>query len=291
VALDTVVSPRTHQPIAFHDTFAEDRGRHALAPAAARGSLRRSRRAALGCEWRQETTSGPKTSTTTTTSTSGEVTRRRDGCQRQRAERAPRRARRLARHADRVGRARVEAGARYDWYRSFAESTATSWSPALDVIDERLSLDGGIAVRSARSSRTAAWRAGSACPNLEERYYRGPVHGAILVYGNPALVPERNVTYERACAPTPSAGARRACRRTARSRKTSSRSRISARTRDAERSSTRTLDRVQIDGVEASGELRLGGLKAVLSVTLPRGRDLETGDRVPEVGAAGPAPT
>jgi outer membrane receptor protein involved in Fe transport len=37
---------------------------------------------------------------------------------------------------------------------------------------------------------------GFRAPNLEERYFRGPVHGGMLVYGDPSLVPETNITYE-----------------------------------------------------------------------------------------------
>ena len=43
----------------------------------------------------------------------------------------------MLRYTRATSNVRVESGARYDYMRSRADSTETSWTPPLDVIDER----------------------------------------------------------------------------------------------------------------------------------------------------------
>lgn len=283
---DTVVSPRTHQPIAYHRAFAQDRivtRSQALQPElriGGQGELR------LGGEWRRETTSGPKTTTVTTTASTGEVT----DVSTSESENVP--------HAQRdvraglvgaslaAGMLRIEGGARYDWIRSRAESTATSWSPALAVVDQRWSLEGGLAIRLGAFEPYARVANGFRAPNLEERYYRGPIHGALDVFGDPNLVAERNVNYE--------AGLRAEAGDWGTMRvsvyRTQSDDFITLKylllVNGRPRFTYANIQRAQIDGLEFTGGARVRSMKTQLTMTLPRGRDLATGDRLTDVGAA-----
>ncbi len=240
----------------------------------------------LGAELRRETTSGPKTTTVTTVTTAGVPT----DTTVTPGESVP--------HATRdvVGgsissrvqlqRVRIETGARYDWLRSRADSTASSWSPPLNVIDRRWSLDGGLAVRAGAFEPYGRIASGFRAPNLEDRYFRGPAHGSLYLFGNPALVAERSITYE--------AGVRADAGEWGTLR-------MSAYRNYAEnfidlkplglvggvmRFQYANLKRVQIDGIELTGNARIQRINATASLTLPRGRDLADGTLITEVGAA-----
>jgi hemoglobin/transferrin/lactoferrin receptor protein len=283
---DTVISTRTHQPIAYHRTLAEDRvvtRSRGLEPEIRIGD---KTSLWLGGEWRRETTSGPKTTTVTTTMTSGEVT----DVATTGSENVPNA------HRDvwagsigssvMLGAYTIEGGARYDWIRSRAESTATSWSPELDVVDRRWSLDGGLAVRLGAFEPYGRVASGFRAPNLEERYYRGPVHGALDVFGNPDLIPERSITYE---AGVRAAGGDWGAFRVSAYR-TQSDDFITLQylllVGGRPRFTYANIQRAQIDGLELSGRARVRSITTQLAMTLPRGRDLATGDRLPDVGAS-----
>jgi hemoglobin/transferrin/lactoferrin receptor protein len=283
--LDTVISPRTHQPIAYHNTSAQDRivtrsqGVQPELRFGDKGQLR------WGGEWRRETTSGPKTTTVTTTSSTGEVTDMATG----ESENVPNARRDVragsvaARFA--VGMFKLEGGARYDWIRSRAESTATSWSPALAVVDQRWSVDGGLALHVGAFEPYGRIASGFRAPNLEERYYRGPIHGALDVFGDPSLVPERNMSYEAGM--RAEAGDWGTMRISA--YRTQSDDFITLKylllVGGRPRFTYANIARAQIDGLEFTGRARIRSTSTQVSVTLPRGRDLSTGNPLTDVGA------
>jgi hypothetical protein len=55
------------------------------------------------------------------------------------------------------------------------------------VIDERPSFDGALAVGLGGLEPYGRIASGFATPNLEERFYRGPVHSGMVVIGEPTL--------------------------------------------------------------------------------------------------------
>lgn len=283
---DTVVSRLTRQPIATNTSFDRDHTTTrstGLAPQVAFGEAGRVR---FGGEYRHEKTRGPKWTTVTTRTMSGDVT----NVDERTSDNVPDAARDVlagsvsARHD--WGRVRIENGIRLDWLRSRADSTASSWSPALDVTDRRVSLDGGLAVRAGSIEPYGRVASGFRAPNLEERYFNGPVHGGLLLFGDPALRPERNVTYE--------AGVRADADGWGSARVSAYRvyaeDFIGLEYRGLVRGQNRfqyhNLDRVQIDGLEGTGRLRWHGAGLTLSATLPRGRDLATGKPLNDVGVS-----
>jgi len=284
--LDTVVSSRTHRPIAYHATVAEDRvttRSRGVLPEIRFGGERAELR--LSGELRRETTNGPKTVTVTTTAAGdGQVT----DVARSTGENVPdaRRDVRAGAAALRwsAGPLRVESGARYDWVLSRADSTASSWSPALDVRDRRWSFDGGLAWHWRSIEPYGRVASGFRTPNLEERYYRGPIHGAMDVFGNPGLVPETNVTYEAGVrADADGWGSLRVS-----AYRTESRDFITLKylllVYGRPRFEYANVGRVQIDGLELTARARLRSVQTQWSATLPRGRDLATGRRLTDVG-------
>ena len=240
----------------------------------------------LGAELRRETTSGPKTTTVTTVTTAGVPT----DTTVTPGESVP--------HATRdvvggsissrvqIQRVRIETGARYDWLRSRADSTASSWSPPLDIIDRRWSLDGGVAVRAGAFEPYGRVASGFRAPNLEDRYFRGPAHGSLYLFGNPALVAERSVTYE--------AGVRANAGEWGTFRASAYRNYAEnfidlkplGLVGGVMRFQYANLKRVQIDGIELTGSARIRRINTIASLTLPRGRDLADGTFITEVGAA-----
>ena len=285
MARDTVISARTHLPLAFHATQAEDRvvtRSQQMQPGITFGNKGELR---LGGELRRETTSGPKLTTVTTTSFAGEVTDVSSGMSEnvptaQRDVRAGSTGTKFS-----IGALRVEGGARYDWIRARADSTATSWSPPLAIVDGRWSLDGGLAYPVGSFEPYARVASGFRAPNLEERYYRGPIHGNMDVFGNPNLRPERNVNYEAGVrADADGWGTMRVS-----AYRTLSDDFITLKylllLAGRPRFIYANARRVQIDGLEFSGRARLHSTSTQLTVTLPRGRDLSTGDQITDVGA------
>ncbi len=284
---DTVISQRTHRPIAFIDALARDRITTRMWEAQPELALGGDGALRIGAELRREDTQGPKFTTTTTRLPSGSVTSVADTT----TENVPNARRDVlaasVAHRLVLGRATIETGARYDWVHSLAESTATSWSPRNDVTDRHASFDGGLSVHAGTFEPYGRIGTGFRVPNLEERYYRGPVHNGLRLAGNPDLVPERDVHYE--------AGVRighdddwgsvrlSAYRTYAQDFITLSGGNLD---RGLPSFTYANLARAQIDGLELAGRARLGPVATALSVALPRGRDLHTGDRLTEVGTS-----
>ena len=130
---------------------------------------------------------------------------------------------------------------------------------------------------------------GFRAPNLDERFFNNDIHGGLRLFGNPDLRPERSVSYE--------AGVR-----SARDRDGGLRAiRISAFRSDvAELISFRYIGalylvprfqyfnvrRARIEGLEATGDLEIKGVRLALNAALPRGIDRDTGKRLLDAGTA-----
>ena len=185
-----------------------------------------------------------------------------------------------------LGALRVETGARYDWLRSKADSTAVSTTKRIALTDRRWSLDGGLAYGSEGVESYARVASSFRAPNLEERYYDGFVHGGLRVFGDENLVPERGMTYETGVRGTADGWGN---------------FQISAYRSDVDQYITfkyvgmlyqiprfqyANVKHARIEGVELTGRARLGSASFSLAATQPRGRDLLTGDRLNDVGTA-----
>jgi len=281
--VDTTYSP-TRKPIATTTAFARDhittRSRAALP------ELRFGKDGALqiGGEIRRETTSGPKQTTTTTRLMSGTVRNVADTT----TENVPNARRDVvaisASQGIAVGRLRLEASGRYDWIHSVADSTPTSWSPKNDVMDRHPSYDVGLSYHEKAFEPYGRIATGFRAPNLEERYYRGPVHSGMKLTGDPSLVAETNVTYEagiRADAGGVWSGRASVYR-------TYAEDFISLVYKGLDRGQPsftyQNIDKAQIDGVEVVARAHVRTFTTGLAVTLPRGRNLSNGDPLTEVG-------
>ena len=282
---EIALSPLTHRPRALITTLAQDRittRSRELLPELRFGDSDQLR---LGGELRRESTSGPKTTTATTTFFADNSSVVTTGV----SDNVPNAHRDVragsAASSFSLGTLRVEAGARYDWIRSQAVRTATSWTGALDVVDQRWSLDGGLAYHVGAFEPFARIGSGFRAPNLEERYYRGPVHGAMDVWGDTSLVAERNINYEAGLrADADGWGTMRIS-----AYRTQSDDFITLKylhlVNGRPRFQYANLGRTQVDGLEFNGRARLRSTSTQITVTLPRGRDLATGDQLTDVGA------
>ena len=184
---------------------------------------------------------------------------------------------------------RLETGARYDWLRSQADSTPTSFTPTLDVTDRRWSFEGGLSRPLGALTPYGRVASGFRAPNLEERYFNDDVHGGLRLFGNPDLRAERSQTVEL--------GVRAA---------SWARGRIGSARVSAYRSYVADLitlkylgqlylvprfqytnvNKAQLDGVEVQVESALGAVRVAANAAFPRGRDLETGAAISDLGAA-----
>lgn len=101
----------------------------------------------------------------------------------------------------RVGRLRIEAGARHDAQESHADARyapldPSKLEPAYDLLDRRTSVEGGLGYDLGHVEPYLHGSTGYRAPNLDERFYDGYIHGALYVFGEEDLRPERNMTHE-----------------------------------------------------------------------------------------------
>lgn len=240
-------------------------------------------------EWRRENTSGPRATNTVVRSAAGLVTSDTN----QDSESVPP-ARREAWAGGAFASAtwakfRLETSARYDWLRSRADSTVYSFTPVLDVTDTRTSGEVGLSRPLGSWTPYARLSTGFRAPNLEERYFNSSVHGGMRVFGNPALRAENSATTELGLRANDALfGRLRGFR-------------VSVYRSEVEdmitlkylgqlylvpRFQYTNIHRARLEGLEAETDLRLGRVQAQLSAGFPRGRDLDTGESIDDIGAA-----
>ena len=240
-------------------------------------------------EYRHESTTGPRNTDVTVATASGTVTSQKST----NGESVPP-ARRdvLAGGAlgslTRLG-TRLDAGARYEWQRSRADSTASTFTSALDVTDRRWTFESGLSRPIGAYTPYARVASGFRSPNLEERYYNDDIHGGLRLFGNPALRPERSFTVEGGIRASDALGGR------------ITDARVSAYRSDVRdlvtldyigllygvpRFQYANLDRARLEGVEARLAFLLGDVRVNTDIAAPRGYDLATGKRVTDLGAA-----
>lgn len=272
--------------VAQSTTVARDRittWSRSLQPSVRYGAVR------LFGEWRRENTSGPRATNTVVRSAAGVVTSDTE----QASESVPP-ARREAWAGGAFASAtwskvRLESSVRYDWLRSRADSTIYSFTPVLDVTDRRTSGEIGVSRPIGPWTPYARLSSGFRAPNLEERYFNSSVHGGMRVFGNPGLLAENSATTEVGLRANDALfGRLRGFR-------------VSVYRSEVEdmitlkylgqlylvpRFQYTNIHRARLEGLEAETDVRLGRVQAQLSAGFPRGRDLDTGERIADIGAA-----
>ncbi len=191
--------------------------------------------------------------------------------------------------ADTLLGVRLEGGVRWDALHSRADSSGTSRDVGLDTRDERVSVEGGFSRAIGPVVPYGRAATGFRAPNLEERYYNNDIHGGMRLYGNPDLTAERSRVIElgvRSSAPVGAADLT---------------GRLSAYRNDVDdlisfryidqlygipRFQYQNVRRARIDGIEAEVSFRRDAWLASVGASFPRGRDLETGVRLTDVGTA-----
>ena len=240
-------------------------------------------------EWRREHTSGPRTTTRTTTSPAGatlasSVTP---------GESMPNARRTVLAAGAALGvtrwGVRAELGARYDHNHAQADSTQYSFTSALDATDHRTSFDGGLSRRFGGWEPYAHIGTGFRSPNLEERYYNDNVHGGMRVFGNPALRAERSLTSEGGLRGVELLGGHLTTLR-ASAYRTEVEDMITIKYFDmlygVPRFQYQNVHRARLEGIEIQADTRCGFVQLNAAASFPRGRDVATGKRLLDVGAA-----
>ena len=187
---------------------------------------------------------------------------------------------------------RLEAGVRYDALRSHADSTPSSSTAELDVTDRRSSAEGGPVARARR---------GRALRPRRHRLPRAEPRGALLQRRDPrrpATVRQpRPASPSTACRTrSASAPASRRAARVAQARVSVYRSdvddlitlrRTSASSTCVPRFQYSNVERARLEGIECALD-RSAGLAAARAsnAAFPRGVDLDTGERLTDVGTA-----
>jgi outer membrane cobalamin receptor len=238
-------------------------------------------------EYRRESTIGPRTTRTITTSTAGVVSNTATAL----GESMPEAVRQSFSGSGMVAptwrRVRLELGARYDSYRSVADSTEVSTTPELRVNDARWSLDGGLSRPFGPVEPYVHFGTGFRVPNLEERFYHDEIHGGMVVFGNPRLASERSRSTElgvRSGGVGPLMSARLSAYRS------EVQDLIGIQYYDMRFGRPQfqymNVKRARIEGIET--QLQLKARRVVLGIhgTLPRARNVSTGKKLTDPGTA-----
>jgi len=184
---------------------------------------------------------------------------------------------------------RFESSLRHDHLRSRADSLPNSPTDELDVTDRRTSAEFGVSRAIGPVEPYTHVASGFRAPNLDERYYNSNIHGGLRLFGNPDLESERSRSFELGLR---AAGELPEWLRSAR---------VSAYRSDVDdlitfryigmvylvpRFQYFNVQRARLEGIEATAQLRLGTILVEASGGVPSGRDLDTGRRLEDVGAA-----
>ncbi len=238
--------------------------------------------------WRHEATGGPRTTDLTVQNAAGAVTSATvtTGESVPDATRTSLGAGVLAKRD--AWTAHFEGGLRYDAIHSRADSTATSHTTELDVTDKSWSGDLGVSRPVGAFVPYARFATGFRAPNLEERYFNNSLHGGLRVFGNPDLVSERSQTYElgtRALATWQGvAWDARASVYRSNVRELISLAYIGQLYR-VPRFEYQNIERARLDGIEVSAGGRRGPRRMQSALSVPRGKDLETGEALTDYSA------
>ena len=184
---------------------------------------------------------------------------------------------------------RFETGARYDWLRSQADSTPTSFTPTLDVTDRRWSFEGGLSRPLGALTPYGRVASGFRAPNLEERYFNDDVHGGLRLFGNPDLRAERSQTVEFGVRAAEWAGGHMGS-----ARLSAYRSYVAdlitlkylGQLYLVPRFQYTNVHKAELEGVELEVQSALGAVQLAANAAFPRGRDLATGTAITDLGAA-----
>jgi hemoglobin/transferrin/lactoferrin receptor protein len=244
----------------------------------------------LGGEYRLETTGGPRDETSTTQNMSGVVTggSTREGAGLPAARREVWSAR-LGAGATRWG-LRAEGGVRFDRYASHADSIEVrddpgTFHPPLDVTDQRWSAEGGVSRRIGAIEPYAHVASGFRSPSLEERFYDDDIHGGMRLFGNRDLRAERSLSYELGVRGESDLGSMRLS-----AYRANVEDLISVRYLDlvfgVPRFQYENVRRARLDGIELGGRIKHGAASLGVTATAPRGRDLDSGETLTDIGAA-----
>ena len=243
----------------------------------------------LSGEYRHETTHGPRYTDFSVVNSSGAQT----SLTREPGESMPPATRDVLAGAGFYGvtwkRVRLESGLRYDWLHSRADSTAQSFTPELNVTDRRWSAEGGLSRAFGAVTPYGRVATGFRAPNLEERYFNDDIHGGLRLFGNPDLLAERTGTVEVGVRTAEMAGGRLIATRVS-----AYRSRVDelitlkylGQLYLVPRFQYTNVHKAVLDGIEMQVDGALGFLRASANAAFPRGRDLETGAAIPDLGAA-----
>lgn len=186
-----------------------------------------------------------------------------------------------------VGGFRLETGIRYDELHSRADSLPNSPTAQLDVTDRRTSAEVGLSRAFGNVEPYTHVATGFRAPNLDERYYNSTIHGGMRLFGNPDLTSERSLSYELGLR---TAGTLPEWLRSAR---------LSVYRSDVDdlisfryigmvylvpRFQYFNVQRARLEGIEAVAQMKLGTILVDASGGYPTGKDLETGQRLEDVG-------
>lgn len=247
-------------------------------------------RTSLFAELRRESTEGPRfTDITVVNTTSGAVT----SATRSVGESVPDARRRVWGVGAFTGLEwkgfHFETGGRYDQVRAQADSTPESFTSRLDVRDQHLSYEAGLSRSWGAFTPYARIASGFRAPNLEERYYNDALHAGMRLFGNPDLRAERSRNVDLGVRVSEWANGR-----ISRARLSVYRSRIDdlvslvylGQLYRIPRFQLQNVRNAALDGIEGELGTRLGGARAEVSVSFPRGRDLHTGAAIAGLGSA-----
>lgn len=238
--------------------------------------------------YRRELTSGPRTTDSTTRNTAGAIVGTPTSRPGESMPTAWREAWSTAVFAaPTVKGFRLESGARYDRLFSHADRSELSHTKLLNVRDERLSIEGGVARPVGELEPYVHLATGFRAPNLEERYYHDEIHAGMTVFGNEDLVAERSVSAELGLRVHRLGPLRN--------------SRVSVYRSDVEdmisiqyldmlygrpRFQYQNVKEARVEGLEAAVQLRVGSLSLGVNATAPRAVDRSTGRRLTDAGTA-----
>ncbi|MBK8231305.1 MAG: TonB-dependent receptor [Candidatus Eisenbacteria bacterium] len=236
----------------------------------------------VGLRW--EETGGPRVTTTDTYDRTGRQTAHREAGSRAVPDSRTTATYGSVRLNQSVGRFTIELGSRHDRARTRSDSSDVAGEPTRRG-GERLSGSAGVRASWDRVEPFASVSSGFRWPNLDELFFDGYIHGGLRVFGNPSLDPERSVGLE--------AGIRL--------RDFGPLGHLDLALHRAELDDLITLqylgqlflvprfqyvnvERARIEGIEATAVFRHRALSLELTGAAPRGRDLETGDRLEDIG-------
>lgn len=238
-------------------------------------------------EYRREVAYGPRYTETTTRNNAGEVTAVVTEQSRSMPDASREGWAAGALLADTLLGTRVEAGLRFDALATRSDSLGAI--AQLDARDERWSPEFGASRRFGMVEPYLHFASGFRAPSLDERYYNNEIHGGLRLFGNPELESEYSRLYE--------VGVRLPANRLSwmpyarlSVYRTQADNLISFRYVDqlygVPRFQYFNVQNARIDGIEAELKLRHRALGARLNVSAPRGTDLDTGDRLADIGTA-----